>query len=113
VGVASLAGFATILFIMPLNMWAMKELEKVQKSNMQHKDARVNAVCFYCVSPQLARVVSIRQHTSAYVSIRQHTSAYVSTVFLLSSRESYADACWRMLTHAGVRRRMLAYAGVC
>ena len=52
---ASLAGFATILFIMPINMWAMKELEKVQKSNMQYKDVRVNAVCFYCVSPELAR----------------------------------------------------------
>jgi hypothetical protein len=26
----------------------------------------------------LQRLVSIRQHTSAYVSIRQHTSAYVS-----------------------------------
>ena len=44
VGVACLAGLFTILAILPINMWAMKELEKVQSSNMQFKDQRVRAV---------------------------------------------------------------------
>ena len=44
VGVACLAGLATILAILPINMWAMGELEKVQKSNMIYKDQRVRAV---------------------------------------------------------------------
>ena len=40
VGVACLAGLATILAILPINMWAMKELEKVQSSNMQFKESK-------------------------------------------------------------------------
>jgi hypothetical protein len=38
-------GLATILTILPLNMWAMRELEKVQTRNMTLKDSRVRAVC--------------------------------------------------------------------
>eukprot|EP00960_Hanusia_phi_P006690 191370-Hanusia_phi.AAC.1 len=44
VGVAALAGLGTMLMIMPINLWSMKELEKVQKRNMKHKDERVRAV---------------------------------------------------------------------
>ena len=43
-GEGGLAGLGTILAILPINMWAMRELERVQKANMMHKDARVHAV---------------------------------------------------------------------
>jgi len=73
VGVACLAGLATILAILPINMWAMKELEKVQSSNMQFKDQRVRAVSellagirvlklFSWERPAVENVMKVREH---------------------------------------------------
>jgi hypothetical protein len=56
---------------------------------------------------QVAYIIRIRQHTSAYVSIRQHTSAYVS---IPPRQVAYIiSICQHTSAYASIRQHTPAY----
>ena len=76
VGVACLAGLGTILAILPINMWAMRELERVQKANMMHKDARVHAVSELLAGIRVLKLFSWEQPaTQTVMAVRAKETA--------------------------------------
>lgn len=44
VGVSSVAGFAFIVFLIPINKVISSKIIKVSKENMKHKDGRVKVL---------------------------------------------------------------------